>query len=100
MFVKNLTFIFVSFFSLYSAFADVPQTIKDMELIAAGSFKRGCNQFGPEHGAPEQNVYLDAYWIDKYEVTNKKYESVFPEHNLRRSIYSDCDNCPVTKISW
>ena len=23
---------------------------------------------------PERTVYLDAYWIDKYEVTNGQYE--------------------------
>ena len=57
MFVKILTIIFISLFSLHSAFADEPQTIKDMKFIAAGSFKRGCNQFGPEHGAPEQTIY-------------------------------------------
>lgn len=73
---------------------------EDMALIQSGTFKRGCNRFGPQHGAPEQQVHLDRFWIDKYEVTNKKFEEIFPEHFLRRSIFSDCDECPVSKISW
>ena len=26
---------------------------EDMALIQGGTFKRGCNRFGPQHGAPE-----------------------------------------------
>ena len=44
-----------------------------MVLIPGGTFKRGCDSFGPQHGAPEQKVHLDAFWIDKFEVTNKKF---------------------------
>ena len=73
---------------------------ENMVLIHGGVFKRGCNRFGPQHGAPEQLVHLDGFSIDKYEVTNEKFEKIFPEHFLRRSIFSDCDQCPVSKISW
>ena len=83
-----------------TTWAENSKVLDDMVFIAKGTFKRGCNRFGPQHGAPEQAVHLDSFWIDKYEVTNKKFESIFPEHNLRRSIYGDCDNCPVSKISW
>ena len=83
-----------------TAWAENSKVLEDMIFIPKGTFKRGCNRFGPQHGAPEQAVHLDSFWIDKYEVTNKKFESIFPEHNLRRSIYADCDHCPVSKISW
>ena len=73
---------------------------ENMVLIHGGVFKRGCNRFGPQHGAPEQLVHLDGFSIDKYEVTNENFEKIFPEHFLRRSISSDCDQCPVSKISW
>ena len=73
---------------------------EDMVVIPAGTFKRGCDRFGHQHGAPAHSVYLDAYMIDKYEVTNEKLEKVFPEHKLRRSQFSHCDNCPASKISW
>ncbi len=83
-----------------TTWAENSKVLDDMVFIDKGTFKRGCNRFGPQHGAPEQAVHLDSFWIDKYEVTNKKFELIFPEHNLRRSIYGDCDNCPVSKISW
>ncbi len=72
----------------------------DMVLIPAGTFKRGCDRFGQQHGAPAHLVYLDAFMIDKFEVTNQSYEEVVPEHRLRRSQFSHCDLCPVTKVSW
>ena len=73
---------------------------RDMTLIPAGQFKRGCDQFGPEHGAPSSQVYLDAFMIDIYEVTNQRLETVMPDHKLRRSKSSACDDCPVSKITW
>ncbi len=71
-----------------------------MVLVPKGTFLRGCNQFGHQHGAPTHPVYLDSFMIDKYEVTNQRFEEVFPEHELRRSKFSNCDHCPVTKVSW
>ncbi len=73
---------------------------KDMAYIPAGTFTRGCDGFGPEHGAPEHKVYLDAFFMDKYEVDNEKFEAIIPEHALRRSRFSHCDNCPVVKVTW
>lgn len=94
-------FIFIFSFSIPSAAQSEPRDItEDMVLIPAGTYKRGCDRFGHQHGAPAHLVYLDAYMIDKHEVTNEKFEKVFPEHKLRRSLYSKCDNCPVSKVSW
>jgi len=73
---------------------------RNMVLIPAGKFQRGCDSLGPEHGAPEHPVYLDAFMMDIYEVTNERLEKVMPDHQLRRSLSSSCDNCPVTKITW
>jgi formylglycine-generating enzyme required for sulfatase activity len=73
-----------------------PTTVRDitddMVLITAGSFDRGCDRFGLDHGAPAFKVYLNSFMIDKYEVTNKKFEEIIPEHKLRRSGLSSCDN--------
>jgi formylglycine-generating enzyme len=100
-------FILVIVFSTFQVFAEevktdptLNKTSEDMILIEAGVFRMGCNEFGPEHGAPEHDVFLDRFLVDKYEVTNKKYEEVFPDHKLRRSRFSHCDNCPVTKVHW
>ena len=103
--LKTILFLFFFSCSIFfgnniTTWAENSKVLDDMVFIAKGTFKRGCNRFGPQHGAPEQAVHLDSFWIDKYEVTNKKFESIFPEHNLRRSIYGDCDDCPVSKISW
>ena len=103
--LKTILFLFVFSGSIFfgnniTTWAENSKVLDDMVLIPKGAFKRGCNRVGPQHGAPEQAVHLDSFWIDKYEVTNKKFESIFPEHNLRRSIYGDCDDCPVSKISW
>lgn len=77
-----------------------PDMVKDMVLIPAGKFKQGCDEFGIEHGAPSHSVYLGDFFIDKYEVTNKQFEKIIPEHDSRRSILSDCDDCPVSKLTW
>ena len=103
--LKTILFLFFFSGSIFfgnniTTWAENSKVLDDMVFILKGTFKRGCNRFGPQHGAPEQAVHLDSFWIDKYEVTNKKFESIFPEHNLRRSIYGDCDDCPVSKISW
>jgi len=73
---------------------------ENMVLIPSGTFQMGCDQFGPKHGAPAHTVYLDDFMIDKYEVTNKRFEEIIPDHKLRRSRFSNCDNCPVTKVTW
>ena len=78
----------------------VDEVRRNMVLIPAGKFQRGCDSLGPEHGAPAHPVYLDAFMMDIYEVTNERLEKVMPDHQVRRSLSSSCDNCPVTKITW
>jgi len=50
--------------------------LSDMVFIPAGSFVMGNSS---ESALPDQRpahqVYLDAYYIDKYEVTNQEYEA-------------------------
>ena len=40
--------------------------------VPAGSFSMGSNEI--DVAMPIHEVYLDAYWIDKFEVTNAQYE--------------------------
>jgi formylglycine-generating enzyme required for sulfatase activity len=91
----------------FVAEAGPPQTFKNpkdgaiMVLIPAGEFLMGSEESPgktPSDEQPAHKVYLDAFYIDKYEVTNTRYERYDPKH--RRSKYSACNDCPVTNVSW
>jgi formylglycine-generating enzyme len=78
----------------------VPEITDGMVLIPAGKFTMGCSKFGHEHGFREHEVFVSDFLIDRYEVTNEQYEKIVVEHGERRSPFSKCDNCPVSKVSW
>lgn len=44
----------------------------EMVYVPEGSFEMG-NTTGDEDEMPIRQIFLDAYWIDKYEVTNAQY---------------------------
>ncbi len=45
---------------------------ENMELIPAGEFRMGSNS-GRSNEKPVHSVYVDAFYMDKYEVTNAEY---------------------------
>ena len=51
---------------------DSNKQMDDMVLIESGSFIMGRND-GAANESPEHSVYLDSYYIDKYEATNSMY---------------------------
>ena len=58
----------------------IPVEIKDnrnvpMRLIPAGEFTMGSDDTGDIGSRPAQVIYLDAFYIDKYEVTNEMYDA-------------------------
>jgi sulfatase modifying factor 1 len=76
-----------------------------MVYIPAGEFLMGSRAGNPitypweaPHEQPQHSVYVDAFYIDTYEVTNVAYERLNP-HNQRNE-HSDCDDCPVTHLDW
>lgn len=77
-----------------------------MAFIPAGEFLMGSAAddaivypFESPHEQPQHPVYLDAYYIDRTEVTNAQYERFDPKHE-RNPTVSPCDDCPVDQVSW
>ena len=91
----------------------------DMVMIPAGEFQMGSNN-GDNDEKPVHTVYVDAFYIDKYEVTNAQYKAFVdanPQWRKDRipSKYHDGDYLkhwngnnypvgkgthPVTYVSW
>ena len=90
----------------------------NMVLIPAGEFQMGSSESDDEK--PVHTVYIDAFYMDKYEITNAQYKA-FLQANLQwqkgriSSKYHDGDylkhwngnnypngkaNHPVTFVSW
>lgn len=86
------------------------QSVK-MVFVPAGEFSMG-SETGDADERPVHPVYLDAFYIDMYEVTNARYRSCVeaeaclpPAQNssstrLRYYDNPDFDNFPVMHVSW
>jgi len=85
----------------------------EMVYVPAGNFLMGNDRNDAySHESPLHKVYLDAYWIDKYEVTNAQYrkceQSGFCDRPnqvnsaTHSSYYEDLqfDEHPVVYVSW
>jgi formylglycine-generating enzyme required for sulfatase activity len=80
-----------------------------MRLVPAEEFVMGSDNSESDE-RPAHPVYLDAYYIDKYEVTNAFYEACVDAGACQppggtSSLYdfygnSDYDNYPVMSMSW
>ena len=95
-----------------------PSEPRDMVLIPAGEFQMGSSENTDEQ--PVHTVYIDAFYMDKYEVTNAQYKRFLdanPQWRKGRiaSTYHDGDYLkhwngnnyppgkgkhPVTYVSW
>ena len=75
-----------------------------MALIPSGEFLMGSNN-GARDEKPVHTVYLDAFYIDRYEVTVGEYKR-FLENTNHRSLptsvsrTSPTDQHPVVEVSW
>lgn len=82
-----------------------------MRLVPAGEFKMGSDADSDSNN-PEHAVYLDAYYVDVYEVTNAQYDICvmagackrpdFDRTDFRPSYFgnSQYDNYPVIYVNW
>lgn len=95
---------------------------KEMVLIPAGEFIMGTNKTDPDNThrqigtvkplyldqQPERSLALPAYYIDRYEVTNREYKrfldaTLFPEypaHWVDGNYPEGLDAHPVTNVTW
>ena len=81
-----------------------------MLYIPAGEFLMGSNDNNNE--MPPHTVYLDAYWMDKHEVSNAQYEKCvvageclppWESHSASRDAYygiQEFDEYPVIVVAW
>ena len=74
--------------------APAPTTIvgddgQTMVFIPAGEFIMG--------EVEAKRIYLDAFYIDQYEVTNAMWDRVAVSKRRPKSL---CDRCPVITVSW
>ena len=92
--------------------------VADEVLIPAGEFLMGCDinntaePFCRRSESPLHSVYLDAYYIDKYEVTNARYRACVAAGGCqeleikrswtRRTYYDNPDfaEYPVVTVEW
>jgi len=92
------------------------QTPKNMALVPGGFFIMGSNDHG-EDEAPEHKVYLDSYFIDRYEVSASDFAAFLNEVNNVRGYYLDnkygtlfydgrfkprkgFENHPINNVKW
>ncbi|MBI3600779.1 MAG: formylglycine-generating enzyme family protein, partial [Nitrospinae bacterium] len=75
-------------------------TVTGMEIIF---IKGGCYQMGDTFGdgesdeKPIHEVCVDDFYMGKYEVTQKEWQSIMGNNP---SYLKNCDNCPVEQVSW
>ena len=100
---------------------DMNITIKDMVLIPPGEFMMGTDASGAlKSNKPAHMVYVDAFYIDKYEVSNAQYrefvlanpewqkknidkkfhDGQYLQHWKENNYPSGKENHPVTYVSW
>ncbi len=66
-----------------------------MVLVPAGEFIMGVDGGAPDE-APRRNVQVEDFYIDKFEVTNKEFAKVFPNHHYEER---KADH-PATGVTW
>ena len=77
----------------------------EMVYVPEGTFTMGSTD-GDDDEKPVRTVDLDAYWIDKYEVSNAQYKkcvetgSCTAPHSTSRYNNSNYANHPVVNVDW
>ena len=72
--------------------------LETMILVPAGSFIRGSND-GPSDERPRRRVYLDAFYMDKYPVTNARFRRFGKPKRDYGSKFNGARQ-PVVGVTW
>jgi formylglycine-generating enzyme required for sulfatase activity len=113
VFIKTIPLSFL-LMGLSVAFCHGEEAPKDMVLINPGGFTRGLEADSPiiknsglafKDEGPATMIYLSAYYIDKYEVSNAKYTEFIKATDYSAPAYWDHHllnkpNYPVTGVNW
>ena len=80
------------------------ELVEEMVQIPAGEFVMGTNEFGRDEG-PEHVVFLDAFWIDRFEVVNADYRLFVATTGRDPSACADsvgfnAARQPVVGVTW
>jgi len=88
---------------------DIPTRVREadnaeMVYVPAGEFVMGSDQEYDDQ-KPEHVVYVDAFWIDKYEITNAQYRLCVASGACGASMYDDdprynLGKQPVVGVYW
>jgi formylglycine-generating enzyme required for sulfatase activity len=74
-----------------------------MVLVRGGTFRMGCDEKidgdCEKDEQPVHRVTLSDFYIGKYEVTEKQWRTVMRK-DASEVFFEDCDDCPVTSVSW
>jgi formylglycine-generating enzyme required for sulfatase activity len=77
-----------------------------MVFVPAGEFLMGNNDMHPDE-QPAHKVYLDAFWIDKTEVTNAQYKAFMeatghepPDYESWENPLFNLPDQPVVGVTW
>jgi formylglycine-generating enzyme required for sulfatase activity len=106
-------YVYIPYLRTYSEYPYIPR----MVLIPEGEFQMGCdpsisNEVCQDKEMPLHTVYMDAYYVDKHEVTTAQYiecvadgycrEPSSRTSNTRSSYYGNPDyyNYPVVYVDW
>ncbi|PIU17887.1 MAG: hypothetical protein COT18_11720 [Elusimicrobia bacterium CG08_land_8_20_14_0_20_59_10] len=75
---------------------------EDMVLIPEGAFLMGSDEPGFTNEHPNHKVFLDAYYIDKFEVTIARYKLFVKAagRKLPRQSSPENDDRPVIRMTW
>lgn len=103
--VLSSIFIFL-FFLLSNLHAEVPEDVRieNMVYIPAGYFTMGSDEH-EENETPSHKVFLNGFFIDKYEVRNSEYALFLQAANHKKPKYwndsrYNAPDQPVVGVSW